>query len=259
MLLQLVTALATLYLPDLNAAIIDNGVAQGDVDYIWATGRIMLVVAFIQVAAAIGAVWFASKAAMETGRDIRADVFDHVTAFNKEDMDHFGTATLITRATNDVQQIQMTLLLALNFMVTAPIMAIGGIIMALRQDAGMSWLVITAVLVLGVVVTIFAVVLMPIFRQWQTSLDNMNGVVREQIAGIRVIRAFGREEHETGRFTEANANLTRLGLNIGRAYVLMFPVVMLILNLATAAVLWFGGHRVDCLLYTSDAATNREV
>ena len=152
--LQLITALATLYLPDLNAAIIDNGVAKGDVDYIWATGRIMLLVAFVQVFAAIGATWFASKAAMGTGRDVRAAVFDQVTAFNKEDMDHFGTATLITRGTNDVQQIQMTLLLALNFMVTAPIMAIGGIIMALRQDAGMSWLVIAAVTTLAVVVTV---------------------------------------------------------------------------------------------------------
>nr|WP_256478119.1 ABC transporter ATP-binding protein [Corynebacterium stercoris] len=243
--MQLITALATLYLPDLNAAIIDNGVAKGDVDYIWATGLVMLVVAFVQVIAAIGATWFASKAAMATGRDVRAALFDHVTAFNKEDMDHFGTATLITRGTNDVQQIQMTLLLALNFMVTAPIMAIGGIIMAVRQDAGMSWLVIAAVLVLGVAVTIFAAVLMPMFRQFQTRLDAINGIMREQIAGIRVIRAFVREEHETERFKEANTSLTRLSLNIGRVYVLMFPVIMLILNVATAAVLWFGGHRVD--------------
>lgn len=243
--LQLVTALATLYLPDLNADIIDNGVATGDVDYIWRTGRTMLAVAFVQVLAAIGATWFAAQTGMRTGRDIRAAVFDHVTAFNKEDMDHFGTPTLITRGTNDVQQIQMTLLLALNFMVTAPIMAIGGIVMALRQDAGMSWLVVAAVAVLAVVVTVLAVVLMPMFRKMQSRLDEINGILREQIAGIRVVRAFGREAHETERFTEANTTITRLSLNIGRIFVTMFPVIMLILNLATVAVLWFGGHSVD--------------
>ncbi len=154
--LQLVTTLATLYLPDLNADIINNGVAQADVPYIWRTGRTMLVVALVQVVAAIGATWFASKAAMKTGRDIRAAVYERVTGFDHEDMSHFGTATLVTRGTNDVQQVQMTFLLFMNFMVAAPIMAIGGIIMALRQDAGMSWLVVTAVLVLTVVVGITA-------------------------------------------------------------------------------------------------------
>ncbi len=243
--LQLITTLATLYLPDLNADIIDNGVAQGDVPYIWRTGRVMLVVAFAQVLTAVVAVWFASRAGMFTGRDIRKAVFDHVTGFNAEDMGHFGAATLVTRGTNDVQQIQMTFLLTLNFMVAAPIMAIGGVIMALRQDPGMSWLVIAAVVTLAVVVTIIAVVLMPMFRQMQTRLDTINGILREQIAGIRVVRAFTREDHETARFTEANHNLTKLSLNIGRIFVTMFPVIMLILNLATAAVLWFGGHRVD--------------
>lgn len=245
MVLQLVTTLATLYLPDLNADIIDNGVARADVPYIWDVGLRMLIVALIQVAAAIAAVWFASQAAMKTGRDVRADVFDKVTGFSKEDMSHFGTATLITRGTNDVQQIQMTLLLALNFMVTAPIMAIGGIIMALRQDAGMSWLVVIAVVALAIVVSILAVVLMPMFRKMQERLDNINGLLREQIAGIRVVRAFGREAHEMDRFTDANTAISKLSLNIGRIFVTMFPVIMLILNLATAAVLWFGGHRVD--------------
>ncbi|MDL0402694.1 ABC transporter ATP-binding protein [Corynebacterium lehmanniae] len=243
--LQLVTTLATLYLPDLNADIINNGVAQADVPYIWHTGRTMLVVALVQIAAAIAAVWFASQVAMNTGRDIRAAVYDRVSDFDSEEMAHFGAATLVTRGTNDVQQVQMTFLLFMSFMVAAPIMAIGGIIMALRQDAGMSWLVVTAVLILAVVVGITAAVLMPLFKRMQKKLDAINGLLREQIAGIRVVRAFGREDHEAERFTEANHDITRLSLNIGRVFVTMFPVIMLILNLATAAVLWFGGHRVD--------------
>lgn len=243
--LQLVTTLATLYLPDLNADIINNGVAQADVPYIWRTGRTMLVVALVQIAAAIAAVWVASQVAMNTGRDIRAAVYNRVSDFDSEEMAHFGAATLVTRGTNDVQQVQMTFLLFMNFMVAAPIMAIGGIIMALRQDAGMSWLVVTAVLILAVVVGITAAVLMPLFKRMQKKLDAINGLLREQIAGIRVVRAFGREDHEAERFTEANHDITRLSLNIGRVFVTMFPVIMLILNLATAAVLWFGGHRVD--------------
>lgn len=243
--LQLLTTLATLYLPDLNAAIIDQGVAQGDVPYIWRTGGVMLAAALVQVSTAVAAIWFASRTAMRTGRDIRAAVFAHVSRFSPEDMSHFGTPSLITRGTNDVQQIQMTFLLFLNFMVTAPIMAVGGIIMALRQDAGLSWLVVTAVLTLAVVVGIIAALLMPMFRTMQERLDAINGVLREQIAGIRVVRAFGREEFEAQRFTDANERITRVSLNIGRVFVTMFPVIMLILNLATAAVLWFGGHRVD--------------
>ena len=243
--LQLVTTLATLYLPDLNADIINNGVAQADVPYIWRTGRTMLVVALVQVAAAIAALWFASQVAMKTGRDIRAAVYDRVSGFTSEDMARFGAATMVTRGTNDVQQVQMTFLLFMNFMVAAPIMAIGGIIMALRQDAGMSWLVVTAVIVLAVVVGIIAAILMPLFKQMQKRLDAINGLLREQIAGIRVVRAFAREDYEAERFTDANQQITKLSLNIGRVFVTMFPVIMLILNLATAAVLWFGGHRVD--------------
>ena len=243
--LQLITTLATLYLPDLNADIINNGVAQADVPYIWHTGRTMLVVALVQIAAAIAAVWFASQVAMNTGRDIRAAVYDRVSDFDSEDMAHFGAATMVTRGTNDVQQVQMTFLLFLNFMVAAPIMAIGGIIMALRQDAGMSWLVVTAVLVLTIVVGVIAAVLMPLFKKMQAKLDAINGLLREQIAGIRVVRAFGREDYEADRFHSANTDLSKLSLNIGRVFVTMFPVIMLIMNLATAAVLWFGGHRVD--------------
>ena len=245
LILQLVTTLATLYLPDLNADIIDNGVARADVPYIWNVGLRMLIVALIQIVAAIGAVWFASQVAMKTGRDIRAAVYDRVSGFTSEDMARFGTATLVTRGTNDVQQVQMTFLLFMNFMVAAPNMAIGGIIMALRQDAGMSWLVVTAVVVLAVVVGVIVAILMPLFKQMQKRLDAINVLLREQIAGIRVVRAFAREDYETERFTDANQQITKLSLNIGRVFVTMFPVIMLILNLATAAVLWFGGHRVD--------------
>lgn len=243
--LQLVSTLATLYLPDLNADIINNGVTQADVPYIRRVGLLMLAVSLVQVVAAVAAVWVASAAAMKIGRDIRRAVYDNVSRFTSEDMSHFGAATLTTRATNDVQQVQMTTLLFFNFMVTAPIMAVGGVIMALRQDSGMSWLVIVAVVVLAVVVTIIAALLMPLFRRMQQRLDAINGLLREQIAGIRVVRAFGREDFESERFTDANTALTTLSLNIGRVFVTMFPVIMLILNLATAAVLWFGGHRVD--------------
>lgn len=243
--LQLLSTLATLFLPDLNADIINNGVAQADVAYIRRTGLLMLAVSLVQVAAAVATVWFASAAAMHTGCDIRRAVYDNVSSFTSEDMSHFGAATLTTRATNDVQQVQMTTLLFFNFMVTAPIMAVGGVIMALRQDAGMSWLVTVAVLVLTVTVGIIAALLIPLFSTMQKKLDTINSLLREQIAGIRVIRAFGREDYEEKRFEDANTALTRLSLNIGRVFVTMFPVIMLILNLATAAVLWFGGHRVD--------------
>ena len=243
--LQLITTLATLYLPDLNAKIIDNGVARADIPYIWRVGGVMLVVALVQVIAAVVAVYFASRTAMGVGRDVRRAVFRHVSLFSAEDMSYFGTPTLITRGTNDVQQVQMVYLLFLNFMVAAPIMAIGGIIMAVRQDPGMSWLVVAAVGALAVVVSVLIALLMPLFRSMQDKLDNVNGVLREQITGIRVVRAFGREEHETQRFTAANDDITRVSLNIGRIFVLLFPVIILILNVATAAVLWFGGHRVD--------------
>lgn len=243
--LQLITTLATLYLPDLNARIIDNGVARADIPYIWRVGGVMLVVALVQVIAAVVAVYFASRTAMGVGRDVRRAVFRHVSRFSAEDMSYFGTPTLITRGTNDVQQVQMVYLLFLNFMVAAPIMAVGGIIMAVRQDPGMSWLVVAAVGALAVVVSVLIALLMPLFRSMQDKLDNVNGVLREQITGIRVVRAFGREEHETQRFTAANDDITRVSLNIGRIFVMLFPVIMLILNVATAAVLWFGGHRVD--------------
>lgn len=244
-LLQAITTAATLYLPSLNAKIIDEGVSQGDVPFIWRTGGVMLAVAFVQVIAACAAVWFGSRASMGTGRDIREEVFGRVSRFSAEDMSHFGSATLITRGTNDVQQVQQVFLMFLNFMVAVPIMMVGGVVMAVREDPGMSWLVAVSVVVLAVVVAALIGLLLPLFRSMQSKIDRINGVLREQIAGVRVVRAFTREEFESERFDAANADLTRLSLRIGNLFVMMFPVIMLILNLATVAVLWFGGHRVD--------------
>ncbi|MGO1181641.1 MAG: ABC transporter ATP-binding protein [Micrococcaceae bacterium] len=243
-LLQFVATMTTLYLPSLNARIIDEGVAVGDTDFIWRTGGIMLVVAFVQLASAITAVWFAARAAMGLGRDLRQAVYRRVDGFGAAEVNRFGAATLITRGTNDVQQVQMVMLMALNFMVMVPIMSIGGIVMAVREDPGLSWLVWVSVPVLLIFVAILVGMLLPMFQRMQNNIDAVNGVLREQIMGIRVVRAFVREAHETQRFTDANAVLTDTSVRIGRIFVLMGPLIMIILHGATAAVLWFGGHRV---------------
>lgn len=243
--LQLVSTLATLYLPSLNADIIDQGVAVGDTDYIWRTGGVMLGVALVQVIAAISAVWFGARVSMAMGRDIRRSVYTRVDRFSAEEVGRFGAPTLITRGTNDVQQVQMVVLMALNFMVMVPIMSVGGIIMAVQEDAGLSWLVWVSVPILLVIVGIIVGLLMPLFQRMQDNIDAINGVMREQIMGIRVVRAFVREPHEAQRFTDANATLTDTSVRIGRLFVLMGPIITMILHLATAAVLWFGGQRVD--------------
>ena len=242
---QLASTIAALYLPSLNAQIIDEGVSRGDTDFIWRTGGVMLVVAFIQVGAAIAGVYFGSKTAMAVGRDLRRGVFRKVTSFSAKDVNTFGAPTLITRGTNDVQQVQMLVLMGLNFMVSTPIMCIGGIIMALREDISLSWLVWVSVPVLIVVVGYIVVRLMPLFRSMQKKIDRINEVLREQIIGIRVVRAFVREPFETERFGDANKELTDVSLKIGALFVLMFPAIGMILHLSTAAVLWFGGQRVD--------------
>ncbi|MBG6084632.1 ABC transporter ATP-binding protein [Zhihengliuella flava] len=243
--LQLATTMATLYLPSLNADIIDTGVVTGDIDYIWSTGAVMLGVAGLQVITAVGAVYFGAKTAMAIGRDLRRGVFHSVARFSAREVNQFGAPTLITRGTNDVQQVQMLVLMGLNFMINAPIMCIGGVIMALQEDPGLSWLVWVSVPILLVVVGFLVVKLMPLFRTMQDRIDGINGVLREQITGIRVVRAFVREPYETQRFDEANERLTETGVKVGQYFVLMFPLISLILHLATAAVLWFGGHRVE--------------
>ncbi|QDG65986.1 ABC transporter ATP-binding protein [Pseudarthrobacter sp. NIBRBAC000502772] len=242
---QLASTIAALYLPSLNAQIIDEGVSRGDTDFIWRTGSVMLLVAIVQVATAIAGVFYGSKTAMAVGRDLRRGVFRKVTSFSAKDVNTFGAPTLITRGTNDVQQVQMLVLMGLNFMVATPIMCIGGIIMALREDISLSWLVWVSVPVLIVVVGYLVVRLMPLFRSMQKKIDRINAVLREQIIGIRVVRAFVREPYETERFGVANKDLTDVSLKIGALFVLMFPAIGMILHLSTAAVLWFGGQRVD--------------
>ncbi|MGP9746465.1 ABC transporter ATP-binding protein [Brachybacterium sp. AOP29-B2-41] len=253
--LQLATVLATLYLPSLNADIIDNGVATGDTDYIWRVGGIMLIVAMVQVITAITSVWFGARVSMGMGRDIRRSVYTRVDRFSTEEMGRYGAPTLITRATNDVQQVQMLVLMTLNFMVMVPIMSIGGIIMAIQEDPGLSWLVWVSVPVLMVIVGFLVKELMPLFQRMQDNIDSINSVMREQIMGIRVVRAFVRERHETARFESANATLTDTSVRIGRLFVIMGPAITVVLHLATAAVLWFGGHRVDAGLVEVGALT----
>ncbi|PSL38424.1 ATP-binding cassette subfamily B protein [Labedella gwakjiensis] len=243
--LQLLSTIAALYLPSLNAQIIDRGVATGDTDFIWSTGMTMLLVCVAQVATAIAAVYFGARTAMSVGRDIRRDVYRKVDELSGLEIGTFGTATLITRGTNDVQQVQMLVLMTLNFMVSAPIMCVGGIIMALREDAGLSWLVWVSVPLLFIIVSVLVGILLPLFRLMQDRIDGINGVLREQITGIRVIRAFVREPYESERYRKANERLTQVSVRVGNVFVLMFPVIMMVLHLATAAVLWFGGQRVD--------------
>lgn len=243
--LQLLATIAALLLPSLNAQIIDQGIAIGDTDFIWRTGGVMLLVSLGQVVTAVAAVYFGARASMGIGRDLRRRVFRKVDTLSTLEATRFGAGTLITRGTNDVQQIQMLAMMTFNFMVTAPIMAIGGIIMALREDAGLSWLVWVSVAVLAVIVGFLVWLLLPLFRQMQERVDAINGVLREQIMGIRVVRAFVRENFEVGRYGVANRNITDVSVKVGNVFVLMFPVIMMVLHAATGAVLWFGGHRVD--------------
>ena len=243
--LQLVSVIAALWLPSLNAQIIDQGIAFGDTGFIWRTGGVMLGGSLIQVCAAVAAVYFGARTAMSVGRDLRRDIYLKVNALSTLEATSFGAGTLITRGTNDVQQVQMLALMTLNFMVSAPIMAVGGVVMALQEDAGLSWLVWVSVIVLGVVVSIMVSFLVPLFRVMQDKIDRINNVLREQIMGIRVVRAFVREPFEQERYRDANADITRVSVRVGNVFVLMFPVIMMVLHAATGAVLWFGAFRVQ--------------
>ncbi|ARZ68579.1 multidrug ABC transporter ATPase [Streptomyces albireticuli] len=244
-LLQLVQTLATLYLPTLNADIIDNGVVKGDTGYILGLGGWMLGVTVVQIVCAIGAVYYSARTAMALGRDLRAAVFDRVQSFSAREVGHFGAPSLITRTTNDVQQVQMLVLMAFTLMVSAPIMCVGGIVMALNQDVPLSALLLAIVPVLGAVVSLIIWRMRPLFRGVQERIDTVNRVLREQITGIRVIRAFVRDTHERKRFQGANTELMDVSLRAGRLMSMMFPSVMLVVNLSSIAVLWFGGHRIE--------------
>jgi ATP-binding cassette subfamily B protein len=243
--LQLVQTIATLYLPSLNADIIDNGVITGDTGYIMRIGAVMLGISLVQVICAIVAVYYGARTAMSFGRDVREALFTHVQTFSAREVGQFGAPTLITRTTNDVQQVQMVVLMTFTMMVMAPIMLIGGVVMALRQDVTLSRLLLVAVPVLGVVVGLIISRMIPYFRLMQKRIDAINRVLREQISGIRVVRAFVREGHEARRFATANEDLRWTSLRAGRLMALMFPAVMLVMNATSVAVLWFGADEID--------------
>jgi ATP-binding cassette subfamily B protein len=244
-LLQLVQTLAGLYLPTLNADIIDNGVVKGDTAYIVRVGVVMIVVSLVQIVCSIGAVYFGARTAMALGRDMRSAIFKRVQDFSAREVGQFGTPSLITRTTNDVQQVQMLALMTFTLMVSAPIMCVGGILMALQQNVQLSSLLLIIVPVLGVAIGFILARMRPLFRSMQTRIDEINRVLREQITGIRVIRAFVRDTHERDRFTATNTELLDVSLGVGRLMSLMFPVVMLVVNVSSVAVLWFGGHLID--------------
>jgi len=242
--LQLVATVASLFLPSLNADIIDNGIAKGDTGYILRTGGWMLVVTLIQIVGSVAAVYFGAKTGMSYGRDLRRAIFHRVGEFSAREVSQFGAPSLITRNTNDVQQIQMLVVTTSTMMVGAPIMLVGGIVMAMREDIGLSWLMLVCVPVLVVSLGLIIVKLVPGFRAMQDRIDAVNRVLREQITGIRVVRAFVREPYEADRFGRANKDLTDTALRVGRLQALIFPIILLILNVSSVAVLWFGADRV---------------
>lgn len=244
-LFQLIQTIAALYLPTLNADIINNGVAKGDTGYIVSTGAWMLLITLVQIVATVIAVYFGARAAMGMGRDLRADVFGRVSAFSEQEVSKFGAPSLITRSTNDVQQVQMLVLMSATMMVSAPLMAIGGVILAIQQDGTLAWLIAVAVPVLLLSMTLIVTRMVPQFQKMQRRIDRINQVLREQLTGIRVIRAFVREPLESKRFDVANVEVTDTALRAGRLMALMFPVVMLVLNVSSVAVLWFGAFRID--------------
>ncbi|MAS56783.1 MAG: multidrug ABC transporter ATP-binding protein [Pimelobacter sp.] len=243
--LQLVSVLAMLYLPSLNARIIDDGIARGDTDTILRLGAIMLVVSVAQIIASVAAAWYGARAAMSFGRDVRRDIFQRVGTFSARELQRFGAPSLITRGTNDVTQVQMLVLMACLIAASSPIMMVGGVIMALREDVGLGWILAVVVPALFVSVGFVVSRMIPNFRLMQGRIDEVNRVLREQITGIRVVRAFVREPHEAERFARANGDLTDVAVRAGRWMALMFPLVMIVVNVASVGVIWFGGQRVD--------------
>ena len=240
-----VQAVANLYLPNLNADIINDGVVRGDIGYIVRTGALMLGVTLLLGACAVVAIYFSSRTAMAFGRDLRGAVFRKVLAFSQVETNRFGTPSLITRNTNDVTQVQMVIVMALTVMILAPIMSVGGVVMALREDVPLSGLLVVIIPMMALVIGLLVVRAMPLFRSMQVKIDRINQLVRENLSGIRVIRAFVRTEHEEERFEVANADLTDTALRVNRLFALMIPSLFGILNLSTVAILWFGGLRID--------------
>ncbi|MBJ7600605.1 MAG: multidrug ABC transporter ATP-binding protein [Candidatus Nephthysia bennettiae] len=243
--LQLVQTLATLYLPTLNADIIDNGVIKSDTGYILRIGGVMIAITLLQVACSIVAVYYGARTAMALGRDVRAHLFDRVQSYSAREVGQLGVPSLITRNTNDVQQVQMLAMMTFTLMVSAPIMCVGGIIMALRQNVPLSSLLLIIVPLLALIVFLIISRMRPLFRLMQGRIDRINQVLREQITGVRVIRAFVRDTQERERFSVANFELFEVQLGVGRLMALMFPLVLLVVNVSSVAVLWFGGHLID--------------
>jgi ATP-binding cassette, subfamily B, multidrug efflux pump len=243
--LQVISTLASLYLPTINAAIIDDGVAKGDTGTITELGAMMLAVTAGQVVCAVGAVYFGSRAGMGFGRDLRSEIFHHVTGLSAQETARFGAPTLLTRTTNDVQQIQLLVQMTCTMLITAPIMGVGGIAMAVRQDAGLSWLLLVSVPVLAIANYWIVSHLLPLFRTMQQLIDNINRVMREQLSGIRVVRAFAREPFERARFGEASQELSDTALTVGRWQALMLPATTLVINVSSVALIWFGSMRID--------------
>ena len=243
--LQLVGVLAMLYLPSLNASIIDDGVVPGDTALIWRLGGVMLAVSCVQIVCSVGAAWFGARTATAFGRDLRRDLFQRVGTFSTREVQEFGAPSLITRTTNDVQQVQMLVVMTCLIAVSSPIMMVGGVLMALREDLGLGWILAVVVPALFVSVGFVISRMVPSFRAMQARIDEVNRVLREQIAGIRVVRAFVRERHETERFAVANEELTDVAVRAGRWMATMFPLAMLVVNVSSVGVVWFGGQRVD--------------
>jgi ATP-binding cassette, subfamily B, multidrug efflux pump len=242
---QIGQSVASLALPNINGDIINNGVAKGDTGYILANGGWMLLITLGQVICSVIAVYFGARTAMSLGRDLRGAIFHRVGQFSEREVARFGAPSLITRTTNDVQQVQMLVLMTCTLLVSAPILSIGGVIFAVREDATLSWIIVVAVPVLLIGVGLIITRMVPQFRKMQTRIDAVNRVLREQLTGIRVIRAFVREPVELDRFDQANRDVTDTAMRAGRLFALMFPFVMLVLNVSSVAVLWFGGIRVD--------------
>ena len=243
--LQVLATAMSLYLPNLNAQIIDDGVVKGDTDLIWRSGALMLLFSLVQAAGQIGATWFGALTAMSLGRDLRAAIFDRALSFSTREVRDFGASSLLTRNTNDVLQVQTIVQTTLTIIVGAPIMMVGGFIMAVREDFGLSWIIAVSVAVLGVTISLLVIFVSPLFQRMQTNLDNLNRVLREQISGIRVIRAFIREDHESRRFEGANEDVYSVTLRASRWMVLLFPIAMFMVNVSSVAVIWFGAFRID--------------
>ena len=242
---QLVQALAGLFLPTLNSDIINNGVVKNDVGYIWRMGGIMLVVTFAQVTFSVAAVYVGSKVAMGFGRDVRKRLFHQVNTFSSREVAQFGAPSLITRITNDVQQVQMLVLMTCTLILGAPFTAIGGVAMAMHQDLGLSRILMVSIPILAVLLAVIISSMVPTFRRMQERIDRINEIMREQLTGIRVVRAFAREPEEASRFADANSALTATALRGGRLQALMFPTATLIVNFSSVAVVWFGSDRIS--------------